>query len=553
MNVIGIIGAFYWDANESEKWVHDSGATLFLNGKHICSISEERLTKVKYDGNYPARSISYCLDVGNILPKDIDLVCVSSISIGDFYDHLKHGIIHKKLQDIFINAKIEIVGHHKCHAASAVFSSPFNQGTFLTMDGAGSGYVNYEEQWVSTEVSSIGYFDKSKNIFRTFSLFDSGQWQTATNHYWNAAHKTYNLKTDKNIDIFDSKHREAFCGKIMGLSAYGSWENYDWKRYKVLNKDTIPTLLFDNSYDYICWDISPEDMAAITQKNTEEGVLELVTELRKEYLDEYTCFAGGLFLNILTNTRIKNSGIFKDIYIPPYPSDCGLHFGAACYGLFRHNETITLPDNVALLGREYSEEEIFEEVKDLKYQKYDDFTQLCRDTSQLLYDNKIIGWFQGRSEHGPRALGSRSILMNPAKREHKDIINERIKHREYWRPFAGIILDEYLEEYFVDNIENPYMIYSQTVRPEKKQELAAIIHEDDTCRIQTVNDKMNDKVSCLLREYHSISGTPVLLNTSFNDNGQPIVETPRDAVEAFLNLDLEYLVIGNYLIYKEGS
>jgi len=550
MNVLGILGAFYWDANEIEKWVHDAGASLFLNGNHICSISEERLSKVKYDGNYPAKAISYCLDTGNILPKDIDLVCVASISIDDFYQQLNSKIIHKKLQDTFINARIEIVGHHKSHAASAVFSSPFKQGTFLTMDGAGSGYLNYDEKWASTETSSLGYFDKSKNIFRSFPNFDCGQWQTVTNHYWNAAHKTYNLKTNQNINIFDPKHREAFCGKIMGLSAYGSWEGYDWKRYKVLNHDTLPTLLFDNSYDYIEWDVSPDDMAAITQKNTEEGVLELVTELRREYLDEYTCFAGGLFLNILVNTRIKNSGLFKDIYIPPFPSDCGLHFGAACYGLFKHNESITLPANVALLGKEYLEEEILEEIKDLKYKKYDDFIQLCKDTSQLLYENKIIGWFQGRSEHGPRALGSRSILMNSSKKEHKDIINERIKHREYWRPFAGIILDEHLKEYFEDNIDNPYMIYSQTVRPEKKSKLAAIIHEDNTCRIQTVNSEMNDKVTCLLNEYHSLSGTPVLLNTSFNDNGQPIVETPKDAVQTFINLDIDYLVIGNYLVEK---
>ena len=140
--------------------------------------------------------------------------------------------------------------------------------------------------------------------------------------------------------------------------------------------------------------------------------------------------------------------------------------------------------------------------------------------------------------------------MNPSKKEHKDIINERIKHREYWRPFAGIILEEYLKDYFDDNIENPYMIYSQTVKLNKKEKLGAIIHEDNTCRIQTVNSELNDKVTVLLNKYNEISGVPVLLNTSFNDNGEPIVETPNDAVSAFKNLDIDYLVIGNYLIEK---
>jgi carbamoyltransferase len=291
-------------------------------------------------------------------------------------------------------------------------------------------------------------------------------------------------------------------------------------------------------------------MAAVLQKNTEEGILEYVTELRKDYLDEYTCFSGGFFLNILANTIIKNSGLFKEIYIPPFTSDCGLHFGAACYGLFKHKQKINLPKNVALLGKEYNESEIYNEVKNLKHKKYNNFNQLCAETSKLLNENKIIGWFQGKSEFGPRALGSRSILMNPSKKEHKDVINERVKHREYWRPFAGIILDEYLKDYFEDNIQNPYMIYSQTVKSDKKDQLSAIIHEDDTCRIQTVNSELNDKVTTLLKEYHKISGVPVLLNTSFNDNGQPIVETPKDAVDAFLNLDIDYLVIENYIVEK---
>lgn len=550
MNILGIYGAFYWDANnESHIWVHDSGSTLFMDGKHICSISEERLTKVKYEGNYPAKSISYCLDAGNISPKDIDFVYIPSMCCLSFYEQLNNGIIHKKIKDTFINAEVEIVGHHLCHASSSVFSSPFKSGTFLTIDGAGTSLFDYYNNPINYETNSIGYFDKIKKVFKVFSNNDVEK-QTVTNHYWNSSHQIYNLKTNQNIDVYDPKHRETFCGKIMGLCAYGSTESYDKKIYKIINKFSFPSLSFDNSYEYTHLNISPDDMAAILQRNVEQGILEFITFLRKDYLDEYTCFAGGFFLNILANTIIKNSGLFKEIYIPPFTSDCGLHFGAACYGVYKNQQKIELPKNVALLGKEYDDSEIYKEIKDLKYKKYDNFNQLCEETSKLLYNNKIIGWFQGRSEFGPRALGSRSILMNPSKKEHKDIINERIKHREYWRPFAGIILEEHLKDYFEDNIENPYMIYSQTVKLDKKEELGAIIHEDNTCRIQTVNSELNDKVTILLNEYYKISGVPVLLNTSFNDNGQPIVETPNDAVSAFRNLDIDYLVIGNYLIEK---
>lgn len=548
MNILGIYGAFYWDANTVDNWTHDSGSTIFINGKHVCSISEERLTKVKYEGNYPAKSVSYCLDAANILPKDIDVVYVPSMCLEIFYEQYRNNIIYKKLKDIFINAQIKIVGHHLCHAAASVFSSPFSEGTFLTLDGAGSLTHDFNNFFESQEFSSVGYFNKKKNIFRSFPQY--GNYESVSCHYLYGSNKIYNKKLDKNIPWNDPKHRESFCGKIMGLSAYGSYEKYDWKKYKICNQDTFVSLRFDKSLSYFESDIPADDMAAILQKNTEEGILEYITHLRENYLDEYTCFSGGVFLNILANTLIKNSKLFKEIYIPPFTSDCGLHFGAACYALFKHQQKIELPKNVALLGREYSESEIDNEIKDLKYKKYDDFNKLCEETSKLLHENKIVGWFQGKSEFGPRALGSRSILMNPSKKEHKDIINERIKHREYWRPFAGIILDEYLKDYFEDNINNPYMIYSQTVKLEKKEELAAIIHEDNTCRIQTVNAEMNDKVTTLLNEYHKISGVPVLLNTSFNDNGQPIVETPKDAVDAFKNLDIDYLVIGNYLVEK---
>ena len=235
---------------------------------------------------------------------------------------------------------------------------------------------------------------------------------------------------------------------------------------------------------------------------------------------------------------IKESGIFDDIHIPPYTDDSGVHFGAAIWGCYEHGEDISMPDNIALIGPEYSNEEVLKyiEMFDLKYQDYNEDVVV-----DLINTNKIVGWFQGRSEHGPRALGSRSIFMSPSKKENKDIMNSIVKHREYWRPFAGVILEDNIGEYFSEGYETPYMLFAQHSITDK---LPAITHKDKSCRIQTVNDELNPRLCQLLRKFED----PVLLNTSFNDNGEPIVETPEDAIIGFKKMDIDLLVIGNYLL-----
>ena len=174
---------------------------------------------------------------------------------------------------------------------------------------------------------------------------------------------------------------------------------------------------------------------------------------------------------------------------------------------------------------------------------YENFGELCDVVAAAINQNKIVGWFQGRSEHGPRALGSRSILMSPSRAENKDIINQRVKHREYWRPFAGVILEDRVGDYFLEAYDTPYMLFSQHSTNDR---IPAITHEDKTCRIQTVNDELNPKLCKLLRKFED----PVLLNTSFNDNGEPIIETPDDAIIAFEKMDLDLLVIGDYLLWN---
>lgn len=571
MNILGIYGAFDWNARESyhpslkiNTWVHDSGVTLIKNGNHICSISEERLSRIKYDGNFPEKSIDYCLSIGNLEKEDIDLICIPSMGVDIFFKQLEDGIVHEKIKSIFPNAKIKIISHHLCHASSSIFSSNFNEGTFLVLDEGGTKIFDaHKFHSPLFENNSIGYFNKSKNILNIFPGIDC--FNTFGNYYSKLSSAIYGIITGAEYEVIKENPitRNATSGKIMGLSAYGSWSDHEWKDYQLSSDYHMPYITFNNYFSNkknIFTDIysfkSPEDMSAILQKNFESALLDYVMELKKStYLYGNVCFSGGCFLNILSNSLIKTNNVFENVHIPPYTDDAGLHFGAACYGAFLNRETIKLSENLALVGKEYTNEEILKEINkhNVTYEKYNNFLELCKVASSYIYDNKIIGWFQNKSEFGQRALGARSLLMNPTPKENKDIMNIRVKHRENWRPFAGIILDRYFHEYFKENFKSDYMVYSFTLKEEKIEQVRSIAHVDNTCRVQTVNEKLNFQITQLLEEYKKISGIPILLNTSFNDNGEPIVETPKDAILSFLNMDIDYLIIGNFIVSKNKN
>jgi len=555
MNIIGLYGAVGWDVlisgnlKSDDDWTHGSSVTLFSGGNHIASISEERLSGIKYDGNFPRKSIEYCLSAGNLSKEDIDVVIVPSMTNPNIYKNYFDGSFHRILETYFPKARIEIVSHHMCHAYSTVFSCDYDEGTFLTMDNNGSCFYNCLGNLFSAENHSIGYFNKEKGIFRYYpGIPDLNNFGA---YYWIWSHHIYTQMVRKHIDIIDPKYRETFCGKIMGLSAYGDVTEFQQDYRQTF--EGIPSVTF-NSWprrDIVYGNMTPENKAKTLQHNFEQGMLAYMKALKEQgYIDDNLCLAGGVFLNILANSVIRKNNIAENMHIPPFPDDTGLSFGAACYGVFKAKEKVTLPHNISLLGRTYNDEEIEEALEGADYERFDDFEELCEKTAKLLAENKIVGWFQNRSEFGPRALGSRSILMNPTPKENKEIINTRIKHREEWRPFAGIILEEYQEEYFMDNYSNEYMLYSLIVRSNQRKKLGAITHKDFSCRIQTVNSKLHPEVTILLQKYNEETDCPVLLNTSFNDNGQPIIETPKDAVKTFENIDLDYLVIGNYLVTK---
>jgi carbamoyltransferase len=566
MNVLGLYGAFEWNANKSygdsdeNTWVHDSGCTLFIDETHICSISEERLTRIKYEGNFPINSLNYCLSEGNLTKEDIDYVLVPSMVLDIFYKQLYDDTISNKLKTLFPNAEVEVISHHLCHASSAIFSCPFDSGTFVTLDGSGSKVIDgWNKDCHLVESNSIGSFNKTEGILNFYpGITDTNGFGS---YYRLKSFDVYERKLRKDLPLADEKLRDSVSGKVMGLCAYGDYKKYDWKDYALVDNYALPFISFNfgkhrNHYFSGTYEQkSAEDMAAILQKNFESALHDYLSALKKsKYLTNNVCFAGGSFLNVLGNTVIKNSNMFDNIHIPPFTNDCGLHFGAACYGLFKQDKKVKLPYNISLLGKNYSEEEIEQSLNDdsISYQKYENFEDLCSVVCECLKSNKIIGWFQGRSEYGPRSLGSRSILMNPNYKENKDILNKRVKHREYWRPFAGVVLEQDVGKYFHEDFSSPYMLYSYVVKDEYTDLIPAIIHEDKTCRVQTVNEYYNSKLTTLLEIFKKKYDIPALLNTSFNDNGEPIVESPSDAINSFKNMQIDLLVMGNYLILKKN-
>ena len=560
MNVIGLYGAIGWNVllsdnpklrnQMNDSWTHGASVSLFSDGNHVVSISEERLSGIKYDGNFPRKSIEYCLSAGNLSKEDIDVVIVPSMANQNLYKNYINGTLKSKLRRYFPKARVEMISHHLSHAYSSVFSCDYNEGSFITLDNAGSVLFDTTGQIFACENHSFGYFNKEKGIFR----YHPGIPMTNNlgNYYWQWAHNIYSQMVQKPIDITDPKYRETFCGKVMGLSAYGNIKEpkKDWR----LHFEGIPQVALESlpGRDFNYGNLSAENKAKQLQYNFENAMLEWMKQLKEQgYIEDNLCLAGGVFLNILANSVLRKNDIAKNMHIPPFPDDTGLSFGAACYGAFKAKEKVTLPHNISLLGRTYSDEEIEEALEGIEYKKFDTFDELCDKTVNVLAENKIVGWFQNRSEFGPRALGSRSILMNPTPKENKETINTRIKHREEWRPFAGIMLEEYQDEYFTDTYPNEYMLYSLVVKPHQRKKLGAITHKDFSCRIQTVNKELHSEVTTLLQKYNEKTECPVLLNTSFNDNGQPIVETPKDAVKTFKNIDLDYLVIGNYFVVKQ--
>ena len=558
-------------------YYHDSAAALLKDGKVIAAVEEERFSRIKFDDSFPKQAIDWCLKESGISPKNLDSVAFYDKPILKFERLLDNYIavapnglysflsvipkwIHKRVwvKDEILkhlkgfNGTIIFPEHHVSHAAHTFFTSPFNESAILTVDGVG--------EWTTTAFGSAHD--------TTIELTNDIRWPHSVGLFYSAF--TYFLGFKVNEGEY----------KLMGLSAYGKPKYYDLIMKNLVDvKDDGSVHLnmkyFSFTYDKVMtnqnfsdlFGITPRkedsnaeqihyDIAASAQLVLEEILLRMVKHVHKKTGMKNLCLGGGVALNGVVNYRILKEGPFENLHIPPSPGDAGSAVGCAQYLYYCHKKNkrkmehnAEMIQNNVYVGPSHSNDEIksFLDMNKIHH-KYLETDSLLETTAQLIAEGNVVGWYQGKMEWGPRALGNRSILADPRNAEMKYTLNEKIKHRESFRPFAPCILEEHLSEYFDIDIPSPYMLFVAPVK--KPEKIPAVTHVDGTGRLQTVSKDTNPLYYDLIKEFYKITDVPVLINTSMNVRGEPIVNTLEQAYNMIIKTDMDYLVMGNYTIKK---
>lgn len=564
---------------------HDSAACLIRNGELIAAAEEERFTQIKHGKRpipfstyeLPFHAINYCLETANIHLKDVDNFAYSfdpSLLLGDHsgkptieipleqgmeagsskwtnpwdplflssiinsYMQLADGYPHH-LQKRFKGARPDrsqwhFVEHHIAHAASAYYPSPFTRAAVMTIDGRGE---------VATTTYNIGDGDKLIRLGQVDMPHSLGLLYERVTSYLGFLHSSDEYKVmalaSYGKPVYVNEFRDMI--KLHGNGQYTITNERLEERFGPTRERNAP---FTEHHFNIAHSL---------QFVLEEVVLELVHWLHKETGEENLCLAGGVALNCVLNARIRDKGPFKNMWVQPAAGDAGTALGAAIHVDLQQNKQADknyyMPH--AYWGPEYSDSEI---EKFLQWAKvpYRKLQNIAEETADILLQDKIIGWFQGRMEFGPRALGSRSILASPMSPSMQSRLNV-VKDREDFRPVAPAVLEEDAAEWFRNASRSPFMLSVFDVQPDKANLIPAVRHVDGTARIQTVNGEQHQQYYNLLKAFKEKSGVPVLVNTSFNTLGKPIVCTPRDAVECFWSSPFDALVIGSYIVEKEPA
>ena len=588
-------------------YYHDSAACIIKNEKIIAAAQEERFTRVKHDSNFPTNSIKFCIEVASIQLDEVDYivfyekpflkferlletyVAFAPRGFNQFLKAipiwLKEKLFQKKmLMDLFKQhdssfkdeSKLFFSEHHLSHAASAFFPSPFEKAVVLTADGVG--------EWATTTVA-IGEKNKleiKKEIHFPHSL---GLLYSAFTYYTGFKVNSGEYKLMGLAPYGEPKYVEKIKSNLIDIKADGSFKlNQDYFNYAT--GLTMTNSKFDELFGQKPRDPSKDeitqfhmDIASSIQKVTEEVMLKLTKSLRDEFKITNLCLAGGVALNCVANGKILENKIFDKVWVQPAAGDAGGSLGAALafWHLEKNKERkISSTDDMkgSYLGPNYSDEEINNILNKIgaKFEILDEET-VIRKTVDDLKNGKAIGWFQGRMEFGPRALGARSILGDPRSEIMQKNLNLKVKYRESFRPFAPSVLREDLSEWFSIDEDSPYMLMVSSVNKNKKiemneeqkklfgieklnikrSEIPAVTHVDYSARIQTVHKDTNPKYFKLLKKFKDTTKCPVLVNTSFNVRGEPIVNTPEDAYNCFMGTELDTLVIGNCYLDKKNQ
>ena len=563
---------------------HDSAAALLINNEIAFAVEEERLNRKKHAGGFPETAIRACLDYKNITIEDLDhiaffwnpTISLSKIPIYllKFWDKVPTllreqrsfeveenlGMLNylldmyklpKKLKETFqaqnTKFKFHFLEHHLCHAASAFFPSPFEESAILTIDGAGEWATTLLAQGKGNNISkiqtvntpySLGAFYQAVSIHLGFKLIEGPGKMMGLASYGKPDGKVY----EQMKQLFRLKDNGGFDFDM-------SYFSYHYTRKSGVS-EKFTKLFGESKKEGKDWSEHELEVAAAAQHIVEDVVMHMAKHLKKVTKSDNLCMAGGVALNSVTNGIIAKSGLFRDIFIQPAAGDSGTAIGAA---LLLNHQTLNRPRQIqktAFLGPEYDNEVCLKAIQDAGLPYRIAGEEIYNFTAEKLMQNKIIAWFQGRMEFGPRALGNRSILANPMDKDMKDILNKRVKFREAFRPFAAIVTEEDCGTFFDHDYPNPYMLLVYNVREEYRSIMPSLTHVDGTVRIQTVNENENAPMQKLLKTFESISGYPVLINTSFNIKGEPIVCTPQDAVRSFANADMDFLILNDIIVWK---
>jgi len=574
------------------RFGHDAAASLVIDGEIVADAAEERFTRKKNDGSFPISAIAYCLSEGGISSRDLDAVAIPSTyawpDCAWFFPGLviedpahireparRQASLLRRLSRNHraknANAKAEPatpscplptymqrfpvkpgcrlvkVRHHLAHAASAYFTSGLEReqkALVAVMDGIG------DRQSVSLWRGQAGRLEQLASFDSTGSLG------------WFYALVTEALGWRQSSDEW----------KVMGLAPYGEadpallarlhpvFENGELREPFDFGKvDRYPDhgchhyhMPVVERFQAALENTSRENFAAACQAVAEEQALEVILPWLKREETRHLCCAGGFFLNVKLNGRVWQSGEVETQWVYPNPGDAGLAVGAALSAY--HDQVPAAPIRRLehlYFGPAFGKSEI-KSTLDARHIAYSEPEDLPKTVARLLADNRIVGWFQGRMESGPRALGGRSILMSPLRAENKDVINASVKYREAFRPFCPSMLDEVKADYLVKPRDEPFMVTGFEARPERAPNIPAVVHVDGSLRPQTVTKEAHPRYHALIKAFGDLSGEPLLLNTSFNVKGEPIVCTPSDALRCFFDTGLDYLALGDFLIKKPG-
>lgn len=540
---------------------HNGSVCLLKGDELVVAIQEERLSRFKRQRIHASDSslaAAYCLTYAGIEPGELDIVVVSIQ--GNGRDELQDIRLNRFLNVVPNHIPTIVIPHHYGHALSAFATSGFSDAAILVVDGAGSPFVDLAIEERRVVVQNF------EAAWETISLYSGSGAAVVPLEKHVVEHGAWLRMDDTNMPefgslggMFSAVAQQIFgdpmeAGKVMGLAPYGEPQIPSDSFFEIANncfqfKDTVPRQFrFDQR-----WPAREDEykvLAASVQAALEDALLQLVQRLRSLSPSENLCYAGGVALNSVANERIIRESGFKNVYIIPAADDSGPAIGAAYYGLWgltRHNSGRRLIHDAC--GRPYSSATL--DQLGVKAVRSPD---IISDAVELLCDGKILGWFDGRSELGPRALGQRSIVCDPRRSDAKEILNRRVKRREAFRPFAPVVLLEQAESWFEfgDTIpESPFMLRICKINPSKVDQVPAVVHVDGTGRLQTVTAEANGRFYELVRSFYEKTGVPILLNTSFNVMGQPIVETPADAIACLLNTGLDALVFEDRIVFKD--